>query len=542
VTARAGRGAAVLVMLAVAELMLTVDLSITNVAVPAIRTDLGFSASGLEWVVNGYALTFGGLLLLGGRAADVLGERRVFCAALGLFVLASLACGLAASPGMLVAGRLVQGAAAGVLSPTTLSILTSTYRQGDERNQVMSIWTGVAIGGGAVGAVLGGVLVAALSWRWIFFVNLPVGIALLAAATRRLPSGSATGSRLDVAGAVTATLGLTALVWSLSRAQTSGWSGGYVVAGLVVAVALLAAFGLLETRVRSPLVPFAVFRSRLLTAGNLLSFLSFVPVLAVWYFLTLYLQARRGFSAWQAGLIFVPLTVAVAAGSSASFRLIGRFDARALFALGGVLAAVGAAWLSRLTPSGNLTLTVVVPAALVMLGGGLMFAPITVAATSDIPPERSGLASGLLNTTRQIGGAIGLAVLATVAAAPGRPGPAGSTDGYSAAFAMGAATFLVTAILGVLLLPQRFPAPHPDEPSEAAAQSEQPGTRPPVTRRRALDATPVVDYRNVGPDSCKLESFDNSATYRYGSPRMSRAVAVAVPRRTHRAASRRHAG
>lgn len=465
-TTRDGRGAGALVALAVAEFMLTVDLSIINVAVPAIRADLDFSPSGLEWVVNGYALTFGGLLLLGGRAADVLGARRVFVAALSVFTLASLSCGLAASPTMLVAARLGQGAGAGMLSPTTLSILTAAYPQGEQRNRALSIWTGVAIGGGAIGAVLGGVLVSALSWRWIFFVNVPIGTALIGAAFAWLPVPRRAGarSRLDVAGAVLVTLGLTALVWASGQAQATGWTSGRTVAGLLLAAALLAGFAVQETRVSSPLVPFEAFRSRMLTTGNLLSFLSFFPVLSIWYFLTLYLQADRGFSALQAGLIFLPLTASVALGSQLSFRLVGRTDPRPLFAAGGMLAATGALWLGRLTPAGGLTATVIVPAVLVMLGGGLMYAPVTVAATSGVPGERSGLASGLLNTTRQIGGALGLAALATVAAAATDRPVVPSTAGYSAAFDAGAATFFVTAVLGALLLPRRFIG-SPSDPS-----------------------------------------------------------------------------
>ena len=446
---RFGRAGTLLAVLAVAELMLTVDLSIVNVALPDIRSDLGFGASGLEWVVNGYALTFGGLLLLGGRAADVVGGRPVFLVALGVFTLASLVCGLAASPGMLVAARLVQGAGAGVLSPTTLSILTATFAPGEQRNRALAIWTGVAIGGGAVGAVLGGVVTSGLSWRWIFFVNVPIGLALLAAAARLLPAPAGHRGRLDVAGAALVTAGLAALVWSLGAAQPSARA----LAGLLVSTVLLALFAVREVRAQAPLVPFAAVRP--LAAGNLLSFVSFFPVLAIWYFLTLYLQADRGYSPVRAGLLFVPLTVAVAAGSQVSFRVLARVDARLLLGAGAMLAAAGAGWLSRLSPGGDVLTTVILPAVVVMLGGGLMFAPITVSATSGAPAEQGGLASGLLTTSRQVGGALGLAVLGAVAAG-GRP---------TGALLVAAAAFAVTGVLGALLLPRRFGPPEATDPA-----------------------------------------------------------------------------
>jgi EmrB/QacA subfamily drug resistance transporter len=451
----------ILALLAAAEFMLTLDLAIVNVALPTIRDDLGFSQSSLQWVVNGYALTFAGFLLLGGRAADLFGGRRVFLGALGVFSLASLACGLATGESVLVAARVVQGLSAGVLAPATLSILTATYRESKARNQALAIWTGVAIGGGAAGGLLGGVLTAGLSWRSIFLVNVPIGFVLVALAARRLPADAAGTSRarLDIAGAVTVTGGITALAWGLIRTEEAGWASGEVLAGFAAAAALLAAFVLLETRVRSPLVPFTVFRSRLVSAGNLLSFLSFVPVIATWYLLTLYLQSVRDHGPMQTGLLFLPLAIAVIAGSQVSFRLISRLDARALFLGGGLLAAVGLAWLGRLTADTGLV-WIILPASVSMIGGGLMFAPIMVAGTSDVGPEQGGLASGLLNTTRQIGGGLGLAVLGTIAAHTAADAGGSQVDmlsaGYATALDVGAGIYLVTAIVGTLLLPGRL--------------------------------------------------------------------------------------
>jgi EmrB/QacA subfamily drug resistance transporter len=474
--------AGLLALLAVAEFMLTLDLSIVNVALPAIDAEVGFSESSLQWVVNGYALTFAGFLLLGGRAADVFGGRRVFFAALSAFTVASLACGLATSEGALVAARVVQGLSAGVLAPATLSILTATYHDPDDRTRALAIWTAVAIGGGAIGGLLGGVLTSALSWRWVFFVNVPVGAWLLALAAARLPRSRADVVRpeLDVPGAVTVTAGLTALVWALIRSDDAGWGSPEVIGGLMAAAVLLAAFALIETTVaRSPLVPFAVFRSRPLSAGNLLSFLSFVPVMATWFFLTLYVQGVRGYTALETGLLFLPVSLAVVGGSQISFFAISRINARVLFATGGLLAALGLSWLGALSAETGLV-WVIAPASIAMLGGGLMFAPITVAATSGVTPDQGGLASGLLNTTRQIGGVVGLAALGTIAAShTSAVADQGHVEalaaGYATAFEVGAATFVATALVGAIALPGRVGAPD-REPDSRPLPTR--GTRP----------------------------------------------------------------
>ncbi|HEU5155725.1 MAG TPA: DHA2 family efflux MFS transporter permease subunit [Streptosporangiaceae bacterium] len=479
-------GAGTLAVLAVAEFMLTLDLSIVNVALPAIRVDLGFSQGSLPWVVNGYALTFAGFLLFGGRAADLLGGRRVFLGALGAFSGASLACGLAADAAVLVAARVVQGLSAGVLAPVILSILTSAYREPGARDRALAIWAGVGIGGGAIGGLLGGVLTDALSWRWIFFVNAPVGALLLALGRVRLPRAAADrgdGRRLDVTGAILMTGALTSLAWALIRAGEVGWASGEVMGGGALAAALLAAFVVIEARARAPLVPLPVFRSRPLTIGNLLSFMSFVPVPAIWFLLTLYLQNVRGHPPAETGLLFLPLSLAVVGGAQLSFRVVARVDARALCAAGGLLAACGAGWLGGLTAATS-PLWVIVPASVAMAGGGLMVAPITIAATS-VPPDRGGLASGLLNTTRQFGGALGLALLGTIAAARPRQAVAAAgatalTAGYGAAFRAGAVIFAVTAIIAAVGLPSRLGAalesvvrPHPRE--GAAVSSERDG-------------------------------------------------------------------
>jgi Major Facilitator Superfamily len=322
-----------------------------------------------------------------------------------------------------------------------------------------------------VGGLLGGVLTGVLSWRWIFFVNVPLGAVLLALATSRLPRGAPAAARrdLDVAGAVTVTGGLTALVWALIRSDDAGWGSAEVIGGFVAAAVLLGAFALVETRMAgAPLVPFWVFRSRLLSAGNLLSFSSFVPVMATWFFLTLYLQGVRGHTPIQTGLEFLPLSLAVVGGSQVSFRIVSRTDARWLFLAGGLIAAAGLAWLGRLSAATALP-WVIVPGTVAMAGGGLMFAPVTIAATSGVAPEQGGLASGLLNTTRQIGGALGLAVLTTIAAARTGQGPAALSAGYATALSAGAAIFVATAIAGALALPARLDAPAPGRDSRVSA-------------------------------------------------------------------------
>ena len=461
--------------------MIMLDNTVVFVALAAIQQDLQISTSELQWVVNGYALTFAGFLLLGGRAADLFGGRRVFLGALTVFTIASLACGVATADWALVASRVVQGLSAGVLAPATLSILTTTYRDPEARNRALAIWTAAALGGGAIGGLLGGLLTGGLSWRWVFFVNVPVGAVLLALARRHLPRPAPDSGRreLDLGGAVTVTGGVTALVWGLIRAEEAGWDSGEVLVAFAIAVALLGAFVLLETRIaRAPLVPFSAFRSRALTAANLLSFLSFVPVMATWFFLSLYLQSVQDLTPMQTGLLFLPMSLAVVGGSQLSFRAIARLDARGLFLGGGLVAAAGLAWLGLLS-SDTGVVWVILPASVAMLGGGLMFAPIMVAGTSDVAADEGGLASGLLNTTRQIGGAVGLAALGTIAAANADAGTgagqaAALSAGYATALGVGAAIYVATAIVGAFVLPAKITSAAPEENDASSAESAMP--------------------------------------------------------------------
>jgi MFS family permease len=377
-----------------------------------------------------------------------------------------------------------------VLAPTTLSILTATYEEPAVRNRALSVWTAVAIGGGAAGGLLGGVLTSELSWRWVFFVNVPVGLWLLVAGRRQVRGGpSATaGDRPDVAGVITAAVGMFALVWGLARSSDAGWASGQVIGAFALAGALLAVFVLVEARLaRSPLVPPPVFGSRAIWAGNLLSFMSFVPVMATWFVLTLYLQRIRGLSPLQTGTLFIPLSLAVIAGSQAGFRAIRHVSARTLLLTGGLTAAVGLGWMAQLTAHTGLA-WLIVPGSIAMAGGGLMFAPVTLAATSAAP-EHSGLASGLLNTTRQIGGALGLALLTTIAtdATGAYRSRAALTSGYAAALMAGAAVFAATAVVGVLALPRRLGQARPSSEHEhqAATEAEPEGPDARVHPQRA---------------------------------------------------------
>jgi EmrB/QacA subfamily drug resistance transporter len=433
---------AVLALVCLAQFMVILDISVVNVALPSIRRDLGFSATGLQWVVNAYTLTFAGFLLLGGRAADLYGRRLVFIVGLATFTAASLAGGLAQNEAMLVGARAVQGLGAAILAPATLTILTTHFREPSARARAIGVWSAVAAGGGAAGAVLGGVLTDLLSWRWILFINIPIGVIGLIGARLILVESydrSRAGS-LDVAGAVTVTAGLVTLVYAIVESTDWGWSSAKTIGTLVLAAALLALFAWIEVRVaKAPLVPLGIFRSRSLVGANASIFLLASAMFAMWFFLSLYMQGVLGYSPLKAGFAFLPQTIAIAIGAQISSRLVTRIGPRPLIVFAGLLAAVGMAWLSRITPDGGYFTHILWPSVLVTLGLGLAFTPVTFAATAGVPMNQAGLASGLINTTRQVGGSIGLAVLATVAVDTTRSAAAGSvnaalTAGYSRAF------------------------------------------------------------------------------------------------------------
>ena len=456
------RSSLVLALACLAQFMVVLDVSIVNVALPSIHNDLHFSRTGLQWVVNAYVLTFAGFLLLGGRAADLFGRRRVFLVGLGLFSLASLVGGLADSPNMLTAARAAQGLGGAILSPASLTIIMTTFTEGAERNRALGTWSSVAGAGGAAGGVLGGVLTSYLSWRWVLFVNVPIGAVAVAAAVAFLTEGRRpTEDRsLDVAGAVTVTAGLAALVYAIVNTNTVPWTSARTIGWLAAAVALLAVFLVIQTRARSPLMPLSLFRSRTLSLANAVMLLTGVVFFSFWYFLSLYMQTVIGYGALKAGLAFMPMALAIIIGAQLSSRLLTVTGARPLLSGGVLLASGGFFWMSHLGLHSSYLSGLFGPGVLVAVGIGLCFTPLTAVATSGVPFTQAGLASGLLNTSRQMGGSIGLAALATLAADRTQAvlghGPASGsalgqalTSGYDRAFLVGSVISLGAALVAL---------------------------------------------------------------------------------------------
>ena len=409
----------VLALVCVGQFMVVLDLSIVNVALPSMQHDLGFSTAGLQWVVNAYALAFGGFLLLGGRAADLFGRKRVFIAGLVLFGGASLVCGVAQDQYMLVGARALQGLGAAVLSPATLTILTMTFRAPAERARAIGIWSAMAAVGGASGALFGGVLTDLLSWRWVFYVNIPVAAAAVVAARVILVETRAEDRRvvLDIPGAVSVTAGLVALVYAVAGTSTHAWSSAATVGPLLVAAACFAMFVVIEVRLAAhPLVPFRLFRSRTLSVANIAMLLVGGAMFAMWFFLTLYMQEVLHFSPLVTGLGFLPQTAAIALGAQVASRLVTRVGPRLPLVSGALMSAAGLAWLSRAGAGGSYLGSVFGGADLATLGMGLAITPLAFAATAGVAPNEAGLASGVLNTSRQVGASVALAAFATLAA------------------------------------------------------------------------------------------------------------------------------
>ncbi|MGE0027095.1 MAG: MFS transporter [Thermoleophilia bacterium] len=458
---RAARKSTILAIACLGQFMVILDVAIVTVALPAMRADLGFSATGLQWVVNAYTLTFAGFLLLGGRAADLFGRRRIFIAGLALFTAASLVCGLAPGPETLVAARAVQGLGAAVLSPATLTILTTTFTEPRERARALGIWSAALASGGATGALLGGILTDTLSWRWIFLVNVPVGVAGIVAARAVLAERRGEGTRsLDLAGALLVTGSLTALVYGLVRTDVVGWGSPQTAAALVISAVLMAAFLVVETRVAaSPLVPLGLLRRPSLAGANLAMLCVGGSMFAMWYFASLYLQGVLGESPLRAGLAFLPASLAVIAGAQAGARLVPRLGPRRLLVVAPLVIAAGLVWMSQVSADGSYATDILGPIVVAAFGLGLSFPPGTYAATSGVAPRDAGLASGLVNATRQVGGAVGLALLATIAVhqtagalAGGDTAAQAIVSGYGRAFLVGAG-IAVAASLSALLIP-----------------------------------------------------------------------------------------
>ena len=450
-----------LVLCCLAQYMVVLDVSIVNVALPSIDTALRFEPTELQWVVNAYALAFAGFLMLGGRAGDLLGRREVFAAGLALFAGASLAGGLAQDEWTLVAARAAQGLGGAIVAPSTLSILTTGFPEGPQRNRALGLWGAMGAIGGASGALVGGVLTEALSWRWILFINVPIGLTAAAAALRIVPAArpSATVRRsFDLAGALTVTAGLVVVTYAIVGTEEHGWSSARTLGLLAAGAALLAAFVAVERRAAAPLVPLRIFRSRPVSGANVVVFCLGAAVFAMWYFVSLYLQQVLGFSPLGAGLALVVMPLTIALCTQAAIRLTGRFGPGPVLAGGMTLIGTGMLVFSGVDADGSWAADVCLPALMTSAGIGFAFVPVTIAATSGVHRAEAGLASGLVNTSRQMGGSIGLALLATVATQR-TADVAGSlsraealTQGFGRAFALGGGIALTGALIGAAVL------------------------------------------------------------------------------------------
>jgi EmrB/QacA subfamily drug resistance transporter len=462
-----------LLVLCLGDLMIVLDVTIVGVALPSIRTDLGFTESSLAWVVNAYLITFGGFLLLGGRLGDLFGHRRLFLIGIGLFTLASLVCGLSTTQWMLVTSRAVQGLGAAVVSAVALSLVMMLFTDTAERAKAMGIFGFVASGGGSVGVLLGGVLTDVLSWHWIFLVNVPIGIAVLALSLRLLPAaGGLANTKLDIAGAVTVTAALMVAVYAIVNGNAEGWTSAQTLGRLAAAVILFAIFLVIELRVSAPLMPLRMFKLRNLSVSSIVGIL-WAGAMFAWFFLSaLYLQLVLGYSPLEVGLAFLPgnlVMMALSIGVSA--QLVMRYGVRIPLGIGLGIASLGLLWFARAPVDGSFLVDVLPGMILLGFGAGIAFNPVLMAAMSDVQPAEAGLASGIVNTAFMMGGALGLAVLASVAAsrteslaASGESQLEALTGGYHASFLLGALFAAAGAVIGATFLRTRAaPAGHEAE-------------------------------------------------------------------------------
>lgn len=458
-----------LVILCLGVLMIVLDTTIVNVALPSIRADLGFTETTLVWVVNAYMLTFGGFLLLGGRLGDLYGHRRVFLAGIVCFTLASLACGLSTTQHALVAARAVQGLGGAVVSAVSLSLIMNLFTEAGERARAMGVYGFVCAGGGSMGVLLGGLLTSVLSWHWIFLVNLPIGIAVYGLCAAWLPSrrADAPPARVDIGGAITVTASLMLAVYAIVNGNQAGWFSPTTLGLLALAVALLIGFIVIEARVRAPLMPLGLFRLRNVSVANLVAVL-WAAAMFAWFFISaLYMQRVLGYNPLEVGLAFLPGNLIMAFLSlGLSARLIMRFGIRRPLGVGLLAAALGLALFARAPLDGGFLLDVLPGMTLLGVGAGIAFNPLLLAAMSEVEPSESGLASGMVNTAFMMGGALGLAVLASIAAArtdalaaSGAMAQAALNAGYHAVFGIGALFALLAGALGSTLLRAKWPAP-----------------------------------------------------------------------------------
>jgi EmrB/QacA subfamily drug resistance transporter len=462
-----------LLLLCFAQFIVVIDASIVNVALPSIGEGLDFSQENLSWVVNAYVLTFGGFLLLGGRMADLLGRRRVFISGLLLVAVASLAAGFAANEGQLIAARAAQGLGAAIISPSALSIITTTFSDGAERNKALGAWGAVAGAGGAAGVLFGGILTDGLGWEWVLWINVPIALAVAALTPMAVPetrSESAT-RHFDAAGAVSVTAGLSVLVYALVDATDAGWGSTQTLGLLALSAALIAAFVAIELRSDAPLMPFRIFRLRTLTGANIVGLLVGASLFSMFFFITLYMQQVLGYSAIKAGLSYLPLALTIIAASAIASQLVTRIGFKPVMAAGMAFIATGLVWFSQVSVDGGFATDILGPSLLAAAGLGFGFVTTTIAAVSGVREQEAGLASGLINTSQQIGGALGLAVLATIAnsrtddlmaSAGGNPSalPNALTEGFQSAFLGGAAIAALGLVLTLVLIRNRDSRAH----------------------------------------------------------------------------------
>jgi EmrB/QacA subfamily drug resistance transporter len=461
-----------LVILCLGDLMIVLDVTIVGVALPSIRADLEFSETSLAWVVNAYLITFGGFLLLGGRLGDLFGHRKLFLLGIGLFTLASTACGLSTTQGMLIGARAVQGLGGAVVSAVALSLMMTLFTEPAERAKAMGVFGFVAAGGGSIGVLLGGILTDVLNWHWIFLVNVPVGIAVVALSLALVPSARvpSAAQSLDIAGAITVTLSLVLAVYAIVNGNQEGWTSAQTLGLLGAAAALMAAFLVIESRVTSPLMPLGLFKLRNLATSNVVGVL-WAAAMFAWFFLSaLYLQLVLGYSPLQVGLAFLPANVIMAIFSiGLSAKLVMRYGIRPTMAAGLVLAGAGLLLFAHAPVGGNFWVDVLPNMILLGFGAGMAFNPVLLAAMSDVEPTESGLASGIVNTSFMMGGALGLAVLASLAnhrteslLDSGDSQAAALTGGYHVAFLAGAIFALLGATIGAIVLRASMPGTAPE--------------------------------------------------------------------------------
>jgi EmrB/QacA subfamily drug resistance transporter len=497
-----------LALCCVAQFMVILDVSIVNVALPAIRSSLGFSAGGLQWIVNAYAIAFAGFLLLGGRVSDLLGQRRTFVFGLMLFALASLAGGLASGRGMLIAARAAQGLGGAVIAPSSLAIITTHIPAGSQRHRAVGLWGAMNGAGGAAGVLLGGIVTQSLSWRWVLLINLPIGLA--AAIGARLvigERGREGGPRrsFDLLGAGTLTGGLVAVVYGIVTSATHGWGSAATWAPVALGVVLLGAFWVIEARVAAvPLIPLRVFGSRPLRTANLAVLLLSAAIFPMWYFASLYLQEVLRLSPIGAGLAFLPMALTIMGCAMQAGTLVARFGAGRVLGCGLLLLAAGMALFGRVAVNGGYVADVLAPGLLASTGIGLSVVPSTIAAVAGVEPRQAGLVSGLVNTSRQVGGALGLAILTAIAAsysehlvkADYRAPVAALTDGFRLAFLVGAGFAAAGAVVALWRMPAAAPAV-----STAALARERPrhdSDRAPAATNRVSAGASGADGQGPG--------------------------------------------